>query len=444
MATGTRYLKPNRSHYFRASALGIGALGLVISGTTATVASASPSKVGAAKGATGTVAYWDRAGFTLPPALVKEFNASHPGLKVVFTPVNTTTEPTKLATAIRAGTAPDLVGIDDAEIGEFIAEGAMENVTTQLEGMSAFKDLNAGQLASVGWNGKYYGFPEYADLSVLYWNKTLFKQAGLDPNAAPANFAQILSDAKKITALGNGDYGFSFAGECPGCLAFTILPNIYATGQNLTTGPLAHQTATVQNSVPLKEALTLYNELWTDKLVPSSDQSDVGTTWGNDFVTGKIGIIPLSYDYATTLAQDHVKFSWGMAPLPGPTGGYSTYDGGADFGIPNGAKNVPGALEFVNWVLQQAQQVSFPTYGLTPVRTDVLTPSYKAKYPLDAIALKALARGNLALGPAVNDIYHPLNGGWQVMFDQAVFKGQVAAALKTGQSMFTEEIASAS
>ena len=52
-----------------------------------------------------------------------------------------------------------------------------------------------------------------------------------------------------------------------------------------------------------------------------------------------------------------------MTPLPGPTGGYSTFDGGADFGIPKGAKNAAGALEFVNWVLQSAQRSASPLTG---------------------------------------------------------------------------------
>jgi hypothetical protein len=72
-----------------------------------------------------------------------------------------------------------------------------------------------------------------------------------------------------------------------------------------------------------------------------------------------------------------------------------------------------------------------------------LTSSYKAKYPLDAIALKALAHGNLTVGPAATQIYHPLNGAWQAMFDLAVYQGQIAKALTTGQSMYAQEIASA-
>lgn len=410
--------------------------------TAGAVPSAGASPVGVSHGsASGVVTYWDRSGFTIPPLLVKQFNATHPHLKVEFTPVNTDLEPTKLATSIRAGTAPDLVGMDDIEIGQFIAQGEMENITPDIKPMLSY--LNKGQVESVTWPGGYYGFPEFADLSVLYWNKTLFKKAGLNPAAAPSNFAEILADAKKVTSLGHGDYGFSFAGECPGCENFTELPDVWATGQNVVKGPINHLVPTVANNVPLKETLTLYHNLWADKLVPTSDETDTGTTWGQDFETGDIGIFPQDYGYSETLQTAHVKFQWGMTTLPGPDGGYSTFDGGADFGIPKGAKNASGALEFVKWALEKSQQLEYPANGVTPVRTDVLTPAYKTKYPLDAIALKALAHGNLTVGPAANDIYHPLNGAWQSMFDLAVYKGQISQALKTGQSDYSEEIASA-
>lgn len=433
-----------QSMHLRSSPVSRAAAILAIAASLVTFGAVSPAGASVEKAshssATSVVTYWDRSDFTIPPLLVKQFNATHHNIRVEFTPVNTTIEPTKLATAIRAGTEPDLVGIDDIEIGQFIAEGAMENVTKYIKPMLSY--LNKGQAQSVSWPGGYYGFPEYADLSVLYWNKTLFKEAGLNPNAAPANFAEILADAKKVTALGHGKYGFSFAGECPGCENFTELPDVWATGQNVVKGPVNHEVPTVENNVPLKETLTLYHELWADKFVPISDRTDTGTTWGDNFKSGNIGILPLSYDFAGTLQKAHVKFQWGMTTLPGPDGGYSTFDGGADFGILKGAKNPTGALEFVKWVLQKHQQLEYPSNGVTPVRTDVLTPAYKAKYPLDAIALKALAHGNLTVGPAATDIYHPLNGAWQTMFDLAVYEGQITKALKVGQSDYASEIAS--
>ena len=72
--------------------------------------------------------------------------------------------------------------------------------------------------------------PYWADLSVLWYNKKLFSQAGLNPDDPPTTYAQILSDAQKINKLGHGINGFTFAGDCEGCLGFTVQPGIWAAG----------------------------------------------------------------------------------------------------------------------------------------------------------------------------------------------------------------------
>ena len=43
--------------------------------------------------------------------------------------------------------------------------------------------------------------PFVLDLSMLFWNKDLFKEAGLDPEKAPATLAEYATDAKAIQAL---------------------------------------------------------------------------------------------------------------------------------------------------------------------------------------------------------------------------------------------------
>ncbi len=119
------------------------------------------------------------------------------------------------------------------------------NITKYVNALPYKSALSPGhlKLATIGSN--YYGVPYLADLSVLWYNKALFRRAGLDPNSPPTSYAQILSDAEKISALGHGIYGFSFAGNCQGCLGFTMLPSMWAAGQHLINGPLGTQTANV-------------------------------------------------------------------------------------------------------------------------------------------------------------------------------------------------------
>jgi multiple sugar transport system substrate-binding protein len=391
--------------------------------------------------ATGTVQFWTRAATSgLGVALVKEFNKSHPGLKVVLSQTSPNQDTSKLATAIRAHAVPDVVGLNDIDVPQFSRLNALTDITKQVDALGYKKSLSPGHLALAGYNGKYYGVPYLGDLSVLWYNKALFKQAGLNPNKPPANFAQILADAKKIQALGNGISGFAMAGNCQGCLGFVMEPHLFAINDQLIRGPIGHQTAAIENNAPLASLLNLYRQLWTQKLVSPGSRTESGPTWGNDFEAGKVGILPGAYGfYPLIVKSGHLK-DIGIAPLPGPNGKYSTFDGGDDFVIPAGAKNPSGAWEFIQWVLQKSQQVQYPGLGYTPVRTDVLTPGYKAKNPYNAVALEALAHGSAPVTTVYDAAFNEPNSPWFQMFSQAVYKGDVAGALKTGQSGFTRAI----
>jgi len=423
-----------RTVYLPAAAAALVAtLGLTACGSSA---SNSPSSSGTfGVNATGTVHFWARQATDGPAiALVKEFNATHKHLKVVLhlTPPNDDTS--QLATAIRAGSPPDVVGLNDIDVPTFSHEGALMNLTKYIDALPYKSSLSPGHLALATIGSQYYGLPYLADLSVLWYNKKLFSEAGLNPNDPPTDYAQIMTDAKKISALGHGIYGFSFAGDCQGCLGFTMLPSLWADGVHMISGPLGNQTANVTNDAPLKTMLADYRTLWTSKEVPVNDQTQNGLTWGADFEAGKVGILPGDYGIAAafkpSLAPDFAD-----APLPGVTGdSYSTFDGGDDFVIPSGAANPSGAWEFIKWVLEPAQQAQYPSLGDTPVRSDILTPAFATKNPYDAIALKALAKGSVEYTLAYDAIYNEPGSPWFKMFEDAVYNGNMTAAIQEGQS----------
>ncbi|MDR2480476.1 MAG: extracellular solute-binding protein [Treponema sp.] len=61
-------------------------------------------------------------------------------------------------------------------------------------------------------SGKVYGIPLYISPYVLYYNKDIFKKAGLDPDKPPATYDEMLKMAEKIAPLksddGNKIYAF--------------------------------------------------------------------------------------------------------------------------------------------------------------------------------------------------------------------------------------------
>jgi multiple sugar transport system substrate-binding protein len=395
--------------------------------------------------ATGVVTFWDRN--TTSPygqALVNEFNATHPHLKVELTQVQDTVYVTKLATAIRAGSQPDLVGVDDINSQLFIHNQAFADLTPVVNQLPFLKSLSPGQLNLATDNGRYYGVPYVADVSLLWYNKALFRKAGLDPNTPPTNYADILADAKAVAALGNGISGFSFAGRCEGCLGFTVLPDIWATGTYLLNGASGAQTADVAGNAALRRTLQLYRQLWAQHLSSPTSLTESGATWGNDFLAGKVGIFPGGYGTVTQSASPSLLRQLGVVALPGPDGGTSIFDGGANFAIPKGARNASGAWEFIKFALSKESQTQAPAEGFTPVRNDVLTPAYAAKYPFDAIAIRALNHGYAPKTLAYNLIFNQPGGPWLTLFTDAVIRGDdLDGALRTAQAQFTDAITEA-
>ena len=326
-----------------------------------------------------------------------------------------------------------MVGLNDIDMPAFTSTGSFLNLTREINKLPYKADLSPGHVGLGTYQGKLYGVPYWADLSVLWYNKTLFKQAGLNPDDPPTTYAQILSDAQAINKLGHGISGFTFAGDCQGCLGFTVQPGIWADGTHLTNGDIGSQTANITGNTALVSALTLYRELWSQHLVPDNDRTDDGTTWGQDFAAGKIGIMPGGYGQLVNLVKpSQLGTEFMDTPLPGTDGGYSTFDGGDDFAIPAAAKNPSGAWEFIQWVLQTQQQDQYPALGATPVRTDVLTPAFTAAHPEDAVALKALAKGYAPVTMVYDQMFNQAGGPWFQMFTTAVYDGNMTPRPATG------------
>ena len=425
----------------------LAALLLTVIGLAACGSAAPPADTTAAgfgDNATGTVVFWARNNtLTAAAPLVKEFNATHPHLQVVMDTIQDTQAVTELATAIRGGAAPDVVDLNDIYMPIFTQLGAFLNLSGLVRSLPYGSDLSPGHLALASYGGQAYGVPYLADLSVLWINKTLFKEAGLNPDDPPTTYAQILADARAINKLGHGISGFSFAGDCSGCLGFTVLPDIWASGSNVIKGGLNHQSATVAGNPSVSSVLQLYRDIWTEHLAPVSDLTDNGAIWGNDFAAGKVGIFPGGYGTLITQVPAGKRGAFEDVPLPGTNGGYATFDGGDDLAIPSGAKNASGAWEFVQWLLQVKQQDQLPGLGYTPIRSDALTPAFQQANPLDVAALRALAHGVAPVTTAYNSIFNQAGGPWLTLFDGAVFNGQLTPSMTAAQQGFGQLLSDA-
>jgi multiple sugar transport system substrate-binding protein len=408
-----------------------------------TLKAANVRAPGFGSGARGTVIVWCRGDTqTAEDEIAARFNASHPHLHVKVVPIPDTEYETKLATAIRGGYVPDVVDGDDINAQLFIYHDAFDDLTPLLDKLP-FRDKLAKPMLSLGEHDRrYYSVPFSADVSLLYYNKALFKRAGLDPNRPPRSMAQVVTDARRITKLGHGIKGYSFGGDSAGLWGFTIAPSAWAEKGYTFAGRTGHQRANIAHNGPLAATLQDLRTMWREGSMPQSDHTQTGATWGIDFGAGTIGIWPGNW---ATVQLHMPKFPVGVTELPGPTHGTSAFAGGDSVAIPRGAKNPSGAWEYIKFALQPAQQELLPKAGYTPVRTDLLHSPKLAKYPavlegMRALRTNAYAPNTIAYETVINEE----SGPFQAMCMEAVFgSAPVREVLRRAQAQFNTAMAEA-
>lgn len=66
-------------------------------------------------------------------------------------------------------------------------------------------DIIPATLSYCDINGEYYCLPWGTDLSILYWNKDLFEEVGLDPEVPPSTWEELAEMAEKLTVIEDGE-----------------------------------------------------------------------------------------------------------------------------------------------------------------------------------------------------------------------------------------------
>lgn len=383
-----------------------------------------------------TIDFWvrnDDAGFTQP--LVKAFNDSHT-TQVKLNIIPSAQFVPKFAAAVSGGAAPDVIATDLIYMPSFAAAGQLTDISAEAKALPFYKQLSPSHLRLATYAGKLYGVPYSAEGSILLYNKDLFTKAGLDPNKPPTNWQEIRDASKKITALGGGVKGFYFAGACAGCNAFTLLPLIWASGGDVLSAD--GKTATL-NTPAVKNALTLYRDLWKDNQIPTTARADSGTDFLNAFTTGKIGMAGSGAFAIGTLKTKYPNVNFGVTYLPGQNGKWSSFAGGDTMAIPKGSKNTKEAFEFISWCLSSAVQVDqFAKDGSIPVRSDLAENQYSKLDPRYVVPAKAMASGRTPYSLVYNDLFNSGTGPWLTMIQRAIFNNDVDGAVTQAQTDFTK------
>jgi ABC-type glycerol-3-phosphate transport system substrate-binding protein len=129
-------------------------------------------------------------------ALFKEefadFQKSNPGVEIEWLDKKGPDLPAFYQTQLVAGTAPDVVDLQGELWVEWAANGALLDLTPYMQKEPELAKLyNPDYMSSFVYEKKNYLIPFYISKTLLYYNKLMFKEAGL--SAPPKNFDEIIN-----------------------------------------------------------------------------------------------------------------------------------------------------------------------------------------------------------------------------------------------------------
>ncbi len=138
--------------------------------------------------------------------LIKQFEAANPGIKVKHTHVPYDDFRVKIAAAIPAGQGPDVVQLFYGWLQDYLKAGLLQPLPASDFSVVEIEREYFPIVQQMKVDGKYYALPTAVRSLALFWNKALFKEAGLNPDRPPATLDELVDYAKKLTKRNaNGD-----------------------------------------------------------------------------------------------------------------------------------------------------------------------------------------------------------------------------------------------
>jgi len=383
-----------------------------------------------------TLTMWTRAATEAQSqALVDAYNASHEN-QIELTVIPTDDYQTRVGTAAGNQELPDLFALDVVFAPNFTTAGAYLDITDRIDSLE-FKDALAPSHIDVGTvDGRKYLVPHTLDLSVLFYNKDLYAQAGLDPEQPPTTLAEFAEQARAVDALGGDVSGTFFGGNCGGCFVFTWWPTLWAEGVEVMN---EEGTESLLDSPEAQELYATYRGLVEDDVVAPGHAEETGATWVSLFPEGNIGVMPMPSTMLGLMPED---MNIGVAPIPGLTGGRSTFVGGDSIGISANSEHPNQAWDFLRWSLEEEQQVELlAANGDVMARTDLADNEYYADNP-NAVVMNDLVQvGRTPYSLNFGQTFNDPQGPWLPLVREAVY-GDAGADLSALNDDVTASLSS--
>ncbi|SFT96687.1 carbohydrate ABC transporter substrate-binding protein, CUT1 family [Kosakonia arachidis] len=357
--------------------------------------------------------------------VIKAFNDSQKEVEVrgIFTGSYDTTK-MKAESAQKAGEPPALVIMS----ANFTTDLALKDEILPMDELFKYGDKKAGDfLQNEFWPamrknaqvmGVTYAIPFHNSTPILYYNKTMFDQAGI--KQPPQNWKELLEDAKKLTDQSKGQWGIMLPSTNDDYGGWIFSSLVRANGGNYFNENYPGEV--YYNAPTTIGALRFWQDMiYKDKVMPSGVLNSKQISAA--FFSGKLGMAMLSTGALGFMRENTKDFELGVAMMPAqeqravPIGGASLV---SFKGISDAQKKA--AYQFLTYLVSPEVNGAWSRFTgyFSPRKAAYDTPEMKAYLKQDPRAAIALEQLKYA---------HPWYSTYETVAVRKAMENQLAAVV---------------
>ena len=341
-------------------------LGTTLVGCGNETASGSDTTKGNSKGTTITYSIWDKGQEPGMQAIADAFEEKNPGITVNVEVTPWDQYWTKLEAAATGGTLPDVFWMHSSQHIRYANSGMLMDLNEVIEN-SEVLDMNnfaQGVVDLYNVDGAQIAIPKDVSTIGLWYNKTLFDEAGVEYPNENWTWDDLLSAAHDLTDSEKGVYGLN----APLNTEENLFNYVYQNGGDIL---INDKTESGYSLPETQEALEWYAKLsLVEKVSPSQTQFAEN---GNStlFTSGKVAMGMFgSWMYNEFITNEYTAKNCAVAALPQGKAGNATIYNGLGNSVAANTKNKEAAIKFIEFlgseeanIIQGEYASAIPAYG---------------------------------------------------------------------------------
>jgi len=296
----------------------------------------------------------------LEKGLCDDFNAQNPDVHVSFLMVPQSEYKLKAILMLASNTAPDVLRVDHYYFPTLVTKGYFYDLTDLAAKDPTFHrgDFFPQAIEECLYKNRLYALNVLFGGVIIYYNKTMFLQAGLDDPAEMAKRGEWTWDkfrecAIKMTSMASDGHYKQFGFGAPSSSAtFPVLASaIWGYGGDMLDKDLKHAVFDSPEAITAFQMIADFR--WKDHCAPTQAQGENAMF---TFESGKLGMVFDFMGMTPRYRKVIHNFQWDVCPVPSGPKGNPTLCKGNQLVVASGTKHPAEAWRFERFITSESTE----------------------------------------------------------------------------------------